>query len=57
MDIGKGVIVHALAEIDGIEYLHLIFSDGLKRIAAFHQTGFGIVYREDNASKISNLKR
>ena len=37
MDIGKGIVVHALAEVDGIEHLHLILSDGLQRMAAFDQ--------------------
>ena len=37
MDIGEGVIVHAFAEVDGVEDLHLILSNGLKRITAFHE--------------------
>ena len=35
--------MHALAEIDGVEYLDLILSDGLQGIATFNQdTAFGI---------------
>ena len=44
VDIGEGIVVHALAEVDGIEYLHLILSDLLKRIAAFDQdTAFRVL--------------
>jgi len=37
VDIGKWIVVHALGEIDGIEYLDLILSDGLQGMTAFHQ--------------------
>ena len=45
VDIGEGIVVHAFAEVDGVEHLNLILSDGLKGIAAFHQdTAFRIRY-------------
>ena len=34
VDIGEGIVVHALGKIDGVEHLHLILSDLLKCIAA-----------------------
>ena len=45
VDIGEGIVVHAFAEVDGVEHLNLILSDGLKGIAAFHQdTAFWICH-------------
>ena len=45
VDIGERIVVHALGEVDGVEDLHLILSDGLQGIAALHQdTAFRICH-------------